>query len=92
MSREDIISSLPWQMEISFAWIAGVAMAVYGLVGIFGAARWGYQTEGDVLVNTWLGGRADGIMSLAMACYLSISVPPMQVNVCPNCWRLGVSL
>ena len=52
---------------------------VYGVIGVFGAARYGLATQGNVLVNTWLGGRWEGILDLAVAAYLSISVPPMQV-------------
>ena len=64
---------------IGDAIIAGVACVMYGTMGIFGAARYGQQTEGDCLVNTWLGGRKEGWIDLAMAFYLSISIPPMQV-------------
>lgn len=60
-------------------------MQAYGVIGIFGAARYGLATEGNVLVNRWLGGRAEGCLDLAIAAYLSISVPPMQVHYdgCP---------
>ena len=54
-------------------------LQVYGVIGIFGAARYGTKTEGNVLVNEWLGGPAEGFLDLAIAAYLSISVPPMQV-------------
>ena len=59
---------------------AGVATTVYGIIGIFGAARYGHQTQGDCLVNSWLGGKADGVLDAAMAVYLAISIPPMQVK------------
>ena len=49
------------------------------MIGIAGAARYGLATEGNVLVNRWLGGRAEGLLDLAIAAYLSISIPPMQV-------------
>lgn len=58
-------------------------MQVYGVIGIFGAARYGAKTEGNILVNTWLGGPAEGFLDLAIAAYLSISVPPMQVPLSP---------
>ena len=58
-----------------------MATTVYGIIGIFGAARYGHQTQGDCLVNSWLGGKADGVLDAAMAVYLAISIPPMQVNV-----------
>jgi hypothetical protein len=55
-------------------------MLVYGLVGVFGAARFGRDTAGDILVNTWLGGRAEGVLDLAVTAYLAISVPPVQAR------------
>lgn len=61
--------------------IIGVACVMYGTMGIFGAARFGQATEGDCLVNTWLGGRREGWIDLAMALYLSISIPPMQISL-----------
>ena len=57
---------------------------VYGVIGIFGAARYGDKTQGNILVNRWLGGPAEGILDLAIAAYLSISVPPMQVACYPS--------
>lgn len=54
---------------------------MYGTMGVFGAARFGQATEGDCLVNTWLGGRREGWIDLAMALYLSISIPPMLVTL-----------
>ena len=60
---------------------------MYGTMGIFGAARFGQATEGDCLVNTWLGGRREGWIDLAMALYLSISIPPMLVRSNPSCQR-----
>ena len=63
----------------------GVACVMYGTMGIFGAARFGQSTEGDCLVNIWLGGRREGWIDLAMALYLSISIPPMQVRSSPSC-------
>ena len=35
-------------------------MQVYGVIGIFGAARYGDRTQGNILVNSWLGGPAEG--------------------------------
>ncbi|KAG7667005.1 hypothetical protein Ndes2526B_g04504 [Nannochloris sp. 'desiccata'] len=58
-----------------------IAFAAYGIVGIFGAARWGLATEGDVLVNKWLPGRATGVLDAAMAVYLSISMAPMAITL-----------
>ena len=58
---------------------AGIAIVVYGLVGVFGAARYGLATEGDLLVNSWLHGRAEGIFDAVLVAYLAISIPPIQV-------------
>lgn len=70
---------LAHQIQLSIICVTGVACVMYGVMGVFGAARYGQQTEGDCLVNTWLGGRKEGWIDLAMAFYLSISIPPMQV-------------
>ena len=60
---------------------ARACLQVYGVIGIFGAARYGDRTQGNILVNSWLGGPAEGVLDLAIAAYLSISVPPMQVGL-----------
>jgi hypothetical protein len=59
---------------------AGIAIVVYGLVGVFGAARYGLATEGDLLVNRWLHGRAEGVFDAVLVAYLAISIPPIQVH------------
>lgn len=59
---------------------AGIAIVVYGLVGVFGAARYGLATEGDLLVNSWLHGRAEGVLDAVLVAYLAISIPPIQVR------------
>lgn len=58
------------------------ARQVYLVIGIFGAARYGDATAGDILVNTWLGGFPEGLLDLAMGAYLSMSIPP--ISVCPS--------
>lgn len=62
---------------------AGIAVAVYGLVGVFGAARYGLATQGDLLVNSWLHGRAEGVLDAVLVAYLAISIPPIQVHCVP---------
>ncbi len=57
-----------------------LATLVYGVLGIFGAARFGLATEGNVLVNRWIGGRAEGVLDLFMVAYLAISAPIVQVR------------
>ncbi len=44
----------------------GIAYTCYAVIGVFAAARYGLRTEGDVLVNRWLPGRWDGVLSAAM--------------------------
>lgn len=51
---------------------AGVASVAYAVIGVFAAARYGLRTEGDVLVNAWLPGRWDGVLSASMTFYLSV--------------------
>lgn len=63
---------------------AGIAIAVYGLIGVFGAARYGLATEGDLLVNSWLHGRAEGVLDVVLVAYLAISIPPIQVRWPPR--------
>lgn len=71
---------------------AGIAVVIYGFVGIFGAARYGHRTASDLLVNDWLGGkRLEGVLDAAVVGYLAISLPPIQVSLlprhlrCPRC-------
>ena len=58
-----------------------IAFLVYAVVGIFGAARYGLDTKGDVLMNDWLPGRASGVLDLSMTVYLSISMAPMAITM-----------
>lgn len=58
-----------------------VAFCVYAVVGIFAAARWGLETEGDCMVNSWLPGRWAGVLDFGMAVYLSISMAPMAITM-----------
>ena len=59
---------------------------VYIAIGVFAAARYGEDTAGNVLVNTWLGGIPEGVLDLAVGAYLSISIPPMLAR-----WPLRIS-
>jgi sodium-coupled neutral amino acid transporter 11 len=59
----------------------GIALAAYSIVGIFGAARWGLATQGDILVNKWLPGRGSGFLDAAMTIYLSVSMAPMALTM-----------
>lgn len=59
----------------------GIAFVFYAVIGIFGAARWGTDTQGDILVNSWLPGRQAGFLDAGMAVYLSISMAPMAITM-----------
>ena len=60
----------------------GAAQAVFGLLGVFGAARYGLATSGSLLADTWLGGGvADGALDAAVVAYLAISMPPMALSL-----------
>ena len=56
---------------------AGVALATYSVVGVFGAARYGLSTAGDVLVNRWLPGRGDGVLAACTIVYLACCMAPI---------------
>lgn len=56
---------------------------VYTVIGVFAAARYGLDTAGNVLVNTWLGGIPEGVLDLAVGAYLSISIPPILASLAP---------
>lgn len=58
-----------------------IALFVYGITGCFAAARWGLETQGDVLVNEWLPDAYNGGLNAAMAVYLSISMSPMVITM-----------
>lgn len=51
----------------------GIAFVAYGAL-IFGAARWGLATQGDVLMNEWLSGKARGWLDAGVAVYVAISM------------------
>ncbi|KAK9824690.1 hypothetical protein WJX72_012426 [[Myrmecia] bisecta] len=55
------------------------AFIVYGISGFFAAARFGSQTSSNLLENDLGGGVAQGLLNLAMAFYLAMSIPPNEV-------------
>lgn len=55
---------------------------MYGSIGLLAAARWGLETEGDLLVNPWFSSpKSDAILDALTAVYLSISMVPMAVTL-----------
>jgi len=59
----------------------GIALATYVLLGFFGAARYGKDTAGDLLMNEWLPHEYSGYLDAAMAAYLAISMAPIVVTM-----------
>lgn len=59
----------------------GVALLIYTLVGVFGAARFGLDTASDVLVNPWLPPGAQAALCTAMVFYLALSAAPIAITL-----------
>lgn len=60
---------------------SGVALAVYVIIGLAAAARYGKSTASDVLLNEWAGGLWDGILDLAIVFYLALSIVPIVLTL-----------
>jgi len=73
------------QQNLIISQATHMPVQVYGIIGIFGAARYGLATAGNILVNTWLGFSpvAEGALDLAVGAYLSISIPPILARPGP---------
>ncbi|KAL2644991.1 hypothetical protein R1flu_012578 [Riccia fluitans] len=55
------------------------AFVIYFLIGFFGAAVYGRDTQENILENEWLtGGVAQGVLNLSMAVYLCLATPAME--------------
>jgi hypothetical protein len=50
-------------------------------MGFFAASRYGLRTEGDVLVNSWLPARWDGVLDALMVLYLSVCMAPIAFTL-----------
>ena len=48
--------------------VAGIAFVVYALIGFFGAADFGSNTQGNILENDLGGGAGQGVLNIAMSC------------------------
>ena len=60
---------------------SGVALAVYLIIGVAAAARYGQATAGDVLLNEWAGGLWDGALDAAVVLYLAFSIVPIVLTL-----------
>ncbi|KAL0039724.1 hypothetical protein WJX77_006100 [Trebouxia sp. C0004] len=58
--------------------VTGIAFVVYALIGFFGAADFGSNTQGNVLENDLGGGAGQGVLNIAMSLYLALSLPPVE--------------
>jgi Transmembrane amino acid transporter protein len=62
--------------------IMGVALVTYSYVGVMGAAAFGADTQGDVMMNHLLPGRSIGtVFVLLMLVYLASSIPPLVITL-----------
>lgn len=80
---------LSWAMRFTLVIFAA---GVYISIGFFGAARFGANTQGNILQNTLLGGgKAQGVLNFAMCFYISLSVPPLEypMRMILNNWLPG---
>ena len=57
--------------------LAGFAFTIYFLLGFFGAARWGANTQGDLLENVWGPGPYQGTLNTLLGIYLAFTMPPI---------------
>ncbi len=48
--------------------VTGIAFVVYALIGFFGAADFGSNTQGNILENDLGGGAGQGVVNSAMSC------------------------
>ena len=68
--------------------IMGVALVVYTYVGAMGAAAFGADTQGDIMMNRVVGGIAgshqrwaSGAFVILMLVYLAVSIPPLVITL-----------
>ncbi len=54
-----------------------MAFTIYFLLGFFGAARWGADTQGDLLENVWGPGPYQGTLNTLLGIYLAFTMPPI---------------
>lgn len=68
---------------------AVVCFIIYFLLGFFGAARWGTDTNNNLLVNSWGPPAYQGILNILLGIYLALTNPPL---VYPTAHILRVSM
>jgi solute carrier family 38 (sodium-coupled neutral amino acid transporter), member 11 len=62
--------------------IMGVAFFTYSYIGVMGAAAFGSDTQGDIMMNTLLQNSvASAILAVAVLIYLSSCIPPLVLSL-----------
>lgn len=71
--------------------IFGPGVIIYGMLGFFGAAAYGADTEGNVLNNKWGNKYVQVCLNLAIAMYLALSLPAVvyPTRMAMNQWLPG---
>ena len=64
-----------------FSLNAVVCFIIYFLLGFFGAARWGSDTNNNLLVNSWGPPKYQGILNILLGIYLALTNPPLVYPV-----------
>ena len=60
---------------------AVVCFIIYFLLGFFGAARWGLDTNTNLLVNDWGPPAYQGALNILLGVYLALTNPPLVYPV-----------
>lgn len=60
---------------------AVVCFIIYFLLGFFGAARWGLDTNTNLLVNDWGPPAYQGALNILLGIYLALTNPPLVYPV-----------
>ena len=58
-----------------------VCFIIYFLLGFFGAARWGLDTNTNLLVNDWGPPAYQGALNILLGVYLALTNPPLVYPV-----------
>ena len=53
-------------------YVTGISFVIYALIGFFGTADFGSNTEGNILENDLGGGAGQGVLNIAMSCKHSV--------------------
>ena len=69
------------RFDHDFAVSAVVCFIIYFLLGFFGAARWGTDTNNNLLVNSWGPPAYQGILNILLGIYLALTNPPLVYPV-----------